>query len=219
MKKMKSVGLNEEIYNYILERFVPDEDLFDQLVKETEDLGIPLIQISPEQGKFLTLICKMINAENALEIGTLTGYSGIHIARGLKNGGKLTTVDIEEKHSATAKKYFEKAGLSDKTESVVSPALDYMNKLIDSKRKFDFIFIDADKTNYPNYFESALKLSHSGTVILLDNMIKGGRIVEDAGDDEDLRSVQLTNDLLSKDKRADTLLLPIGDGFTISVVK
>lgn len=218
MKKMKSVGLNEELYNYILDRFVPEEPLLDELLKETESLEIPLIQISPEQGKFLTLVCKMIRAKHALEIGTLTGFSGIHIARGLSNDGKLTTVELVKKHGETAEKYFKKSGLEDKIEVVISPALAYMKKLVSDKKQFDFIFIDADKVTYPDYFEEALKLSHPGTVIIMDNMIKNGRVVEDAGDDADLKAVQQTNDILSKDKRADTLLLPVGDGLTLSVV-
>ncbi len=216
---MKSVPLNEELYNYILERFVPEDSLLNELISETEALNIPLIQISPEQGKFLTLICKLCNAKNALEIGTLTGFSGIHIARGLTENGKLVTVEIEQKHGDTAKKYFEKAGLKDKTEVVISPALDYMKILIEEKRSFDFIFIDANKTNYPDYLEMALNLSHSGTAITMDNMIKNGRVIEDAGDDEDLRFIQFTNNILSKDNRIETLLVPIGDGITLSVVK
>lgn len=219
MKKMKSVPLNEELYNYILDRFVPEDKLLEELIKETETLEIPLIQISPEQGKLFTLLCKMMNAKNALEIGTLTGFSGIHIARGLAEGGKLTTVELEQKHGDIASKYFEKAGLKEKTEVVISPALDQMKKLVQEKKEFDFIFIDADKINYPNYFEEAIKLSHKGTVIILDNMIKGGKVVEDAGDDPDLKAIQMTNDLISKDNRVDTLLLAIGDGITMSVVK
>lgn len=219
MKKMKSVPLNEELYNYILDRFVPEENLLNELIAETESLNIPLIQISPEQGKFLTLLCRLSNAKNALEIGTLTGYSGIHIARGLADGGKLVTVEIEQKHGDTARKYFEKAGLKEKTEVVISPALEYMKKLAEENRKFDFIFIDANKTNYPDYLEEAIKLSHTGTAITMDNMIKNGRVIEDAGDDADLRFIQLTNDILSKDKRIETLLVPIGDGITFSVVK
>lgn len=219
MKKMKSVPLNDELYNYMLDKFVPEDKLLEELIKETESLEIPLIQISPEQGKFFYLICKMINAKEALEIGTLTGFSGIHIAKGLADDGNLTTVELIQKHGDMAKKYFEKAGLKDKTDVIISPALEHMKILVFENRKFDFIFIDADKINYPNYFEEAIKLSHPRTVISFDNMIKGGRVVEDAGEDEDLRAIQLTNEILSKDQRVETLLLPIGDGITFSVVK
>lgn len=218
MKKMKSVGLNDELYNYILDLYVPEDLLLGELIRETEKLEIPLIQISPEQGKFLTLIYRMIKAKDALEIGTLTGYSGIHIARGISPEGKLTTIELEKKHADTAERYFEKAGLKDKTEIIVSPAIDCLKELVKQNRVFDFIFIDADKVSYPDYFEEALKLSRAGTVIVMDNMIKNGRVIEDAGDDADLKAVQITNKILSRDKRTDTLLLPVGDGLTLSIV-
>ena len=119
LKNMKSVNINEQIYNYIVDRFAPDETLLTDLIAETEKLEIPLIQISRDQAKFLYLNAKMMNASNALEIGTLTGFSGIHIARGLSDGGKLVTVELEKKHADIAAKYFEKAGLKDKVEIIL----------------------------------------------------------------------------------------------------
>lgn len=219
MKKMKSQPMNEEVYNYILDRYVPSNEILDELLKETETLNIPLIQISPEQGKFLYLVCKMINAKHALEIGTLTGYSGIHIAKGLAEDGKLTTVELMKKHAEIAKKYFEKSGLKNKTEVVISPAIEHMKILVAEKKIFDFIFIDADKTSYPDYFSEALKLSHPGTVIAFDNMLKDGRVVLDAGDDADLKAVQLTNDILSANDKVESLVLPVGDGIALCVVR
>lgn len=216
---MKSINITEDVYNYIVEKYVPDETLLDELIKETETLNIPLIQISKDQGKFLYLICKMIRAKHALEIGTLTGFSGINIARGLADGGKLTTVELEKKHGEIAEKYFEKAGLKNKTEVIISPALEKMKELVAGKMKYDLIFIDANKTDYPGYFEEAIKLSHQGTVIILDNMLKGGRVTEDPGDDQDLKAVQITNDIISKDGRVESLLVTIGDGFAVAVVK
>lgn len=216
---MKAVPLTENVYNYIIEKYVGSDSLLEELVAETEKLEIPLIQISPDQGKFLFLICRMLNAKNALEIGTLTGFSGIYIARGLSSEGKLLTVELEKKHADIAQKFFEKAGLKNKTQIFVSPALEQMKKFSAEKKIFDFIFIDADKVSYPDYYEEALKLSHSGTVIALDNMLKSGRVIEDAGDDNDLRAVQLMNGIISKDKRVDSLLVTIGDGLTLCVVK
>jgi predicted O-methyltransferase YrrM len=219
MKEMKSVPLNKELYNYILDLFVEKDSLLDELVVETEKAEIPLIQVAPEQGKFMYLLCKMMKAKNALEIGTLAGYSGIYIARGLEEGGKLTTVDIEEKNSSFAGVYFEKAGLADKTERIVGDALKVMEDLISDGRKYDFIFIDADKISYPKYFEFAIALSNKGTVIAFDNMIKDGRVIEDAVGDPDLRGIQVTNDIMGSDERIESLLIPIGDGLTIGVVK
>lgn len=216
---MKAAPVTEEVYKYITDRFNKQDEILDGIIRETETLNIPLIQISPDQGKFLYLATRMMNAKNALEIGTLTGYSGVHIARGLAEGGKLTTVEIIKKHAETAKKYFDKAGLSDKVEVVVSPALDYMKELVSKKAKFDLIFIDADKTSYPAYYEEALKLSRSGTAIILDNLLKAGRVIEDNTEDADLKAVQFTNNLISADKRVDSMLMTIGDGFGLIVVK
>ena len=219
MKDMKSVPLNKELYNYILDLFVEKDLLLDELVVETEKAEIPLIQVAPEQGKFMYLLCRMMKAKNALEIGTLAGFSGIYIARGLEDGGKLTTVDIEQKNSDFAGVYFEKAGLADKTERLVGDALSVMENLANEGRKFDFIFIDADKISYPKYFELAISLSNKGTVIAFDNMIKDGRVIEDASGDPDLRGIQVTNDIMGTDPRIESLLIPIGDGLTIGVVK
>lgn len=219
MKEMKSPPINEEVYNYILERFVPENEITKAIIKETEELEIPLIQISPDQGRFLYMITKMISAKYALEIGTLTGFSGYHIAEALPDNGKLITLDIEKKHGEIAKKYFKKAGLENKTEVRIAPALESLEDLIGENIKFDLIFIDADKVNYINYFEASLKLSHSCTVIIFDNMIKSNRVIEDAGDDADLKAIQMTNDLLSKDERVESFLLAIGDGFLIARVK
>ncbi|MEO8665084.1 MAG: O-methyltransferase [Ignavibacteria bacterium] len=216
---MKSVPITEALYEYIVDKSNARGALLDELVAETEKLDIPLIQISHDQGKFLYLLCRMIKAKDALEIGTLTGFSGIHIAKGLGEGGKLTTVELEKKHGDIAAKYFEKAGLKDKTEVVISPAAEYMRKLISEKRKFDFIFIDANKTDYPGYFESAIGLSHKGTVIALDNMLKSGKVIEDAGDDEDVRAVQKTNDIISSDDRVESMILTVGDGLALALVK
>src|SRR5690606_6616534 len=142
MKDMKSVPLNKELYNYILEKFVPENPLLDELVSETEKAEIPLIQVAPEQGQFMYLLCKMKNAKNALEIGTLTGYSGIFIAKGLSDDGMLTTVDISDVNSDLAGKFFEKAGLKDKTNRIVGDAVEVMEDLAKKGNKYDFIFID-----------------------------------------------------------------------------
>jgi caffeoyl-CoA O-methyltransferase len=217
---MKGVPLNDELYNYIIERYVPGEKLLDELVAETEKEEIPLIQVSPEQGKLLYLLTKMLNAKDALEIGTLTGYSGIHIARGLAAGGRLVTVDINPHNSAVAGRYFEKAGLKDSVELVVANAVDYMKQLSDENKKFDLIFIDADKINYPVYYEEAIKLSHSNTVIIFDNSLREGNIIREAREDEpELKQTQATNDLASSDTRVESLLLPVGDGMLMARVK
>ncbi len=216
---MKSVPLNDELYTYILDKFVPEDTVLEELIKETKQSGFPMIQIAPEQGRFLYLICKMVNAKSALEIGTLTGFSGIFIARGLSKNGRLTTIDINPEHTELAKKFFKKAGVENKINTVVDKGLNFMKSAIEASMKYDLIFIDAEKINYPNYFELAFNLSHEGTILAFDNTIKNGNVVNDPGDDDNLRAIQKTNDLMSGDNRVESLLLPIGDGITFGVVK
>lgn len=215
---MKGVPLTDELYDYIIQNFTERDELLDELVIHTEQNEIPLIQIAPEQGKFLYLLCKICNAKNALEIGSLTGYSGIFIARALPDDGKLITVDLIKKHSDAANMFFDKAGLSEKIEVVTSPGIDYMKKLKDSGKTFDFIFVDANKDSYPDYFHAAMELSHTGTVLVFDNALRSGRIIEEAGDDIELEGTQILNKLMANDKRIESLLIPIGDGFTIGRV-
>lgn len=212
---MKSVTVTQELHDYIERLYSPQTGILKELLQETQKLEIPMIQISSDQGRFLYMLTKLSGAVNALEIGTLTGYSGMHIAKGLKKGGMLVTVDINPAHSAVAQKYFEKAGLASKTKIVTSPALDYMKSASSEGRKFDLIFIDADKTSYRNYYEEALKVSNSGTLIIFDNMLKGGNVIDDSIHDPDLDAVREMNQLLSDDSRIEAVLLTVGDGFTL----
>ncbi len=216
---MKSVPLTQELFDYVERISVPDDPLCKELLEETLRLEIPMIQISTDQARFLYLLTKMINAKYALEIGTLAGYSGIHIARGLQPGGMLTTVDINPVHSSAAAGFFAKAGLKEKVDVVTSPALDHMRKMADEGRIFDLIFIDADKTGYHGYYQEALKLSHNGTVIVFDNMLKGGNVIDMSVSDPDLDAVRQMNELLAKDERIECMLMTIGDGMTLCVVK
>jgi predicted O-methyltransferase YrrM len=216
---MKSLNITHELFEYIEKIYSPADQLMSDLLAETQQLEIPMIQVSSDQAKFLYLLAKIINAKNALEIGTLTGYSGIHIARGLPEDGMLTTVDINPKHSELAAKYFRKAGLGSKAEIVTSPALEHMRSLVKQGKKFDFIFIDADKTGYNGYYEEALRLSHSGTVIAFDNMLKGGSVTDLTLHDPDLDAVREMNVKLAKDERVECLLVTIGDGLGLCRVK
>jgi O-methyltransferase len=216
---MKSVPLTQELFDYIEKISVPDDPLCKELLAETLRLEIPMIQISTDQARFLYLLTKMINAKHALEIGTLAGYSGIHIARGLAEEGTLTTVDINPNHSKVAARFFELAGLKDKVYVVTEPAVDHMKKLVNEGKKFDLIFIDADKTGYHNYYNEALNLSHKGSVIIFDNMLKGGNVIDVTVSDPDLDAVREMNELLANDERIECLLMTIGDGMTICLVK
>ena len=212
---MKGVPLNEELYQYIVDTFTEEDDILKSVIKETEEKHFPMIQVSPENGKFLQLMIRMISAKRVLEVGTLTGYSAVWMARGLPEDGKLKTLEIEAKHAEVARKYIQKAGLDKKAEVLVGDALELMNKL--SREKFDFVFIDADKERYPLYLEKALSMTNEGGIICADNTLRDGEIVSKKPD-KGTQGVQIFNRMMANDKRLYSLLVPISDGVTVGLV-
>jgi caffeoyl-CoA O-methyltransferase len=212
---MKGVPLNEEMYQYIVNLFAKEDEILKQVVKETGERGFPLIQVSPENGKFLQLLIRMIRARRALEIGTLSGYSAIWMARALPDDGKLVTVDINAKHAEVARMYLKEAGLEHKVEVIVGDGIAVMNKL--SGEKFDFIFIDADKERYPDYLEKAIALSDTGGIIAADNALRDGDVVKE-NPDEGTKGVQRFNKMMAENKRLCSLLVPISDGLAVGLV-
>jgi len=214
---MKGVPLNEELYQYIVSTFAEEDDVLKSAVADTEKNGMPLIQVSPENGKFLQLLMKMIGAKRVLELGTLGGYSTIWMARGLPDDGKLVTLEYEKKHAEVALNSFKRAGLENKIEIILGPALDSLDKL--KGQKFDFAFIDADKVNYPAYFEKVLALMNKGGIITADNTLRKGGVIDPNIDDEGTRAIQVFNKKVASDPRVESLLIPISDGVTVCLVK
>lgn len=212
---MKGVPLNEELYKYIVDNFAQEDETIKQIVKNSLAKGIPEIQVSPEGGKFLQLLCKMVNAKDVLEVGTLFGYSSIWIARVLPDDGKLTTLEISPEHAEAAKENFKSAGVENKIDLLFGDA----NKSLDTLKgkKFDFAFIDADKPSYSNYYDKIVPLMRQGGVIAFDNTLKEGRVI-DTEPDEYVRGIQILNQKISTDKRIMSLLVPISDGVTIGVI-
>jgi caffeoyl-CoA O-methyltransferase len=213
---MKGVPLNDKLYDYIVDTFVHEDDLLKQIVADTEAKKIPLIQISPDNGKFLYLLIKMINAKRVLEIGALAGYSTIWMARALPEGGKVTTLEISEKHAEEARNNYKKAGLEDKIELMFGSALESLDKL--KNEKFDFVFIDADKENSSNYFDKVIGCMNKGGIIACDNTLKFGRVVDENPDSSTVGILNY-NKKVANDARVESLLVSISDGLTISVVK
>ncbi len=214
--EMKGVPLNDKLYTYIVETFVDEDDILKQIVADTEAKKIPLIQISPDNGKFLYMLLKMINAKRVLEIGTLAGYSTIWMARAIPDDGKVTTLEISEKHAEEAKNNYKKAGLDGKIELMFGSALDSLDKL--QNEKFDFVFIDADKENSSNYFDKVIGCMNKGGIIACDNTLKFGRVVEDNPDDS-TKGILKYNKKVANDPRVESMLVSISDGLTISLVK
>ncbi len=215
----------EEVDKYIENLLIPQDEA---LLKAEESLvseNIPQISVSPNQGKFLQIMAFSCNAKRILEVGTLAGYSTIWMARALPADGKLITIEFEPHHAEVAKKNINRAGLDSKVEIITGKALETLEKMIAGNTEpFDMIFIDADKPPYTEYFQQALKLSHPGTIIIADNVIRNGDILHENSTDEKVLGVQRFNKFLSECKEVNaTIIQTVGvkeyDGMAIAVVK
>ena len=205
----------------IASAFAPEDDGLRNALTSAREAGLPEIQISPIQGKFLQVLAAACNARKILEIGALGGYSGIWLARSLPAGGRLISLEISPEHAAVVRNSFEKATVSDRAEVRVGRALDLLPHL-ESEAPFDLVFIDADKPPYPQYLEWALRLTRPGSIIVADNCIRGGKAFLPS-EDEAVTGVAEYNRRIASDPRLISLLLPMDDeytdGFAISVVK
>jgi predicted O-methyltransferase YrrM len=197
-----------------------DPDL-DACLEDASRAGMPVIQVSPNQGKLLYLIARMRAPRRILEIGTLAGYSTIWLARALPAGGRLITLEFLPLHAEVARKNLERADLGAKVEVRLGPAADTLAAMR-NEEPFDLIFIDADKAGYPRYLELVLQLSRPGTVILADNVVQEGRVTEAQTDDETVNAIKEFNRLLAAHPRLDSIIVPLYrnelDGMSISVV-
>src|SRR3984893_16116037 len=211
----------KKIEEAITRMFAPEDEALRYALTSMREAGLPEIQISPIQGKFLQLLAAASNARSILEIGSLGGYSGIWLARALPPGGRLITLEINPTHAAVVRKSFEKGGVSDRTEVRVGNALDLLPKL-ESEAPFDLVFIDADKPPYPQYLEWAMRLTRPGSIIVADNCIRGGKAFLPP-QDEVITGVAELNRRIATDPRLVSLLLAMDedytDGFAIAVVK
>jgi len=219
-----SDDLLDGIEKYIEKLFVPPDAVLDQNLKDAEAAGMPAIAVAPDQGRLMYILAKMSGAKRILEIGTLGGYSTTLLARALPKDGRLVTLEMSPKHAAVARKNLDRAGVGDLVDIRVGPAGETLDKMIAAKEEsFDFVFIDADKTGYVGYLNQVLQLSHSGTVILGDNLIRHGDILKTPPPDEMAAGVVEFNKLIANHPRLDSILLPIlkgkVDGMSISRVK
>jgi predicted O-methyltransferase YrrM len=215
--------LFEAVDNYICDLVAPEDDALKATVESIEKNGIPTISISASQGKFLQVLAKLCNAKKILEIGTLAGYSTIWMARALPKDGKLISLEYEQLHADVATENIKRAGLGDIVEIRVGKAIDLLPVLSKQNMVFDMIFIDADKPPYAEYFEWALKLSHPGTLIIADNVIREGKVLEENPDDERVAGVHRFNKLLAATKEVTASIIQnVGakehDGMAIAVV-
>jgi caffeoyl-CoA O-methyltransferase len=206
----------EELLAYLSRYGARTDDVLDRVRAETSKLPNAIMQIAADQGALMELVGRLIGANDALEIGTFTGYSAICIARGLSDGGRLTCLELDEEFAAIAQRNIDAAGVADRVEIRVGPALESL-AAIPAGPGFDFAFIDADKRSYPDYYELVLERMRRGGLILLDNMLQGGRVV--APDTENPRIVDELNRRIHADDRVDMAMTVAADGLTFARVR
>jgi predicted O-methyltransferase YrrM len=177
-----------------------------------------MMQISPEQGQFMTLLTEIVGARRVIEVGTFTGYSSICVARTLPANGHLTCCDVSEEYTAIARRFWAEAGLTDRITLKLAPALQTLDSLIAAGEdgQYDLAFIDADKSNYDGYYERVLRLLRQGGLVIIDNVLWGGAVADPAVDDADTMAIRQLNDKLHHDERISLSLVPIGDGVTLA---
>tara|TARA_B100000029_G_scaffold508158_1_gene594376 strand:+ start:502 stop:1158 length:657 start_codon:yes stop_codon:yes gene_type:complete len=210
------IEINSNLVKYLKQIGYRPDPIVDQLVQETNELGkISQMQIAKEQGQFLEIITNLSKARSCLEIGRFTGLSTLFLARGLTSQDRVVTVDNSNEFLELAKKYWDKANVSEKIESIIGEGVEVMQSLIDRQSSFDLIFIDADKNNYPNYYELSLQLIPSNGIILIDNMLWHGDVANSNKNDSQTNTIRDLNLKIQKDSRVDFSLLPLSDGLSI----
>ncbi|QIN83625.1 O-methyltransferase [Rubrobacter tropicus] len=200
--------LLKNIDAYVADLYAPADEALTAALRESERAGLPQINVSASEGKLLQMLVEISGSRRALEIGTLGGYSAIHFARALPDDGRLISLELEERHAEVARRNIERAGLSERVEIRVGDARDALAGLVENgEGPFDLIFIDADKEGYPEYLDWSMRLSRPGTLILGDNAIRGGSVMDP--DDPSSRAMREFNEKLAKDPRLSALVLPL----------
>jgi len=215
----RTLSLDDRTYEYLLSVSVDETDLLRELRAETAGDKFSVMQISPEQGQFMALLVKLTGAKRVLEIGTFTGYSSICIASALPDDGELVCCDDSDEWTSMARKYWKKAGLQDKIKLRLQAASITLQQLLDDSLAgtFDFIFVDADKQNYPLYYEQSLRLLRRGGLLAVDNTLWSGSVADPENMQPGTRAIRRFNEMVKNDNRVTKSLVPIGDGLTLIV--
>ncbi|MDH5525702.1 MAG: class I SAM-dependent methyltransferase [Nitrospirota bacterium] len=214
----KTIGLPGPLYRYLLDNSLREPEGLQSLRAETATRPDARMQTAPEQGQFMAMLVRLTGAVNALEIGVYTGYSAACVALALPPEGRLTAIDADPETSATALRHWRELGVADKIDLHVGDATAELDRLLaaGAPDRFDFAFIDADKVNYPGYFERCLTLVRPGGLICIDNVLWSGRVADPAHDDPSTRAIRAFNKALHTDERVDISLVPIADGLTLA---
>jgi len=215
----QTLGLEKNLYDYLLSVSLREPTILTQLRQETAQLPMSQMQISPEQGQFMALLVKLIGAKKTLEVGVFTGYSSLVVALALPTDGKIVACDVSEEFTSIARRYWQEAGVADKIDLHIAPALETLDNLLTTGEAgtFDFAFIDADKGNYDNYYEQCLKLIRPGGLIAIDNVLWSGRVADTEIQDNQTNKIRDLNRKLHEDSRITLSLVPIADGLTLAI--
>ena len=213
----QTLNLSNELYRYLLDNSLREPEALSKLRAKTAKLSESNMQIAPEQGQFMALLVKLMGARKIIEVGTFTGYSSIAMAQALPDDGLIICCDLSWSWTAVAREYWQEAGVDNKIDLRLAPAISTLNLLIEEGwDDFDIAFIDADKTNYRNYYERCLELLRPGGLVMFDNTLWGGSVADLADQDEDTLALRELNNRLHKDRRVSISLVPIGDGLTLA---
>ncbi|MCH8213161.1 MAG: class I SAM-dependent methyltransferase [Proteobacteria bacterium] len=214
----RTITLSDGLYDYLLDVSLREPDVLRRLREETAKIPAAAMQIAPEQGQFMALLVELMGARKAIEVGTFTGYSSLSVALALPPGGRLVACDVNEEWTAVARRYWAEAGVADRIDLRLAPALETLDGLIAEGEAgtFDFAFIDADKAGYDAYYERILTLLRPGGLVSVDNVLWSGRVIDTAKQDSDTRAIRAFNEKIHADPRVSLSLVPIGDGLTLA---
>ena len=213
-----TIILDEKLREYLLNVSVKESEILRELREETAQMEYSAMQISPEQGAFMSFLVELIQAKRTLEIGVFTGYSALVVAIALSEDGIVTACDVSEEWANVGMKYWKKAQVEDKIDLRIAPALKTLDQLLSEGKQgtYDFAFIDADKIEYQGYFDKSLELLRIGGLIAIDNVLWGGSVIDDSIQDSSTKAIRAFNENLSSDSRVSISMVPIGDGLTLA---
>jgi predicted O-methyltransferase YrrM len=215
----QTLGVPDELYEFVLASSLREPEVLERLRLETAALEQSSKQVSPDEGQFLALLTKLIGARRTIEVGVFTGYSALWVALALPEDGLIIGCDVDKDWTDVARRYWQEAGVTHKIDLRLAPAVETLAQLLEAgeTEQFDLAFIDADKSNYETYYEQCLQLVRPGGLILMDNVLWYGRVIDLAEQDVDTVAIRAINAKIAADERVDVTMLAIGDGLTVAV--
>ncbi|ATX80908.1 putative O-methyltransferase YrrM [Mariprofundus ferrinatatus] len=215
----RTIGLDADLYGYLLEMGVREPEVLQQLREATEKEELSIMRSAPEQCQMMALLLRLSGSKRVIEVGTYTGYATLWMALSLPEDGEIVSCDVSERWSFVARRFWEMAGVEAKVHLHLRPALETLDTLLNQGEEacFDFAFIDADKENYDHYFERCLKLIRPGGLIVIDNVLWGGSVIDEQDHSAATEAIRIFNSKLKVDARVDLSMLPIADGVTLAV--